>query len=380
MANRRWQNQPVSGRWPASAGWRTAELRPPRLDSSVEYPKEMNQVDILHRYGARRHYLPIEAAFGEVPNPNVEYYEFTFTTDLARAPRNASYLFDVLTGRRERRPIVLGAEPYDARLPLFCQISDNYPVVYHTSWPYWSNGPVPRRPVHSGLPDAWINFLKTVPVVTVTTTARDALADRGVEAMHIPHAVDVATYSPSAGQVSDKRELLFVGRLEERKGVDLLLQLSRDLDDTTIRFVGDGPMRDRIEEHSQRENVVYEGYVSDDDRLASLYASADVFVLPSRPADTWEELFGIVLIEAMACGTPVVSTTCVGPAEVVDDEATGLLVEPNDYDGLREAVQRLFEDPELRRRMSERARQEAETKYALDVVSKAWLNILQSVA
>ncbi|WP_256545636.1 glycosyltransferase family 4 protein [Halobellus inordinatus] len=336
-------------------------------------------MDILHRYGARRHYLPIEASLGEVPNPGVEYYEFTFTTNLVRAPRNASYLFDVLTGRRECRPIVLGAEPYDVRLPLFRRISDNYPVVYHTSWPYWSNGPVPRKPLYSSLPDAWIDFLKTVPVVTVTTTARDSLADRGVEATHIPHAVNVSTYSPSAGRASDGRELLFVGRLEERKGVDLLLRLSRELDDTTVRFVGDGPMRDRIEKHSQPGNVVYEGYVSDDDRLASLYASADVFVLPSRPAETWEELFGIVLIEAMACGTPAVSTTCVGPADVVSAEETGLLVEPNDYGGLRNAVQRLLEDPELRRRMGERARREAEIKYALDVVSDAWLDILQSI-
>lgn len=339
----------------------------------------MNGIDVLHRYGAKRHYLPLERIVEDRPDPGVNYYEFTFTTNPRRGPRNLSYMLRMAAGVNDERTMILGAEPYDVRLPLFRRIASNYPVVYHTSWPYWTSGNVPRRPLLPGQRDRWLEFLSKVPVVTVTERAKRSLAAAGVDGRQIPHAVDTDVYNPQAGEAEGPLTVLFVGRLEERKGVDDLIRMTSEegFEDVRFRFVGDGPMRDEVERLATADDVVYDGYVSDEAKLASIYASADLFVLPSRPADTWEELFGIVLIEAMAAGLPVVSTDCIGPEEVVDDGVTGIVVEKNDYQALKAAVKRFVDDEARRVRMGKAGEEKVQQNYSLAVVMEQWRDLLE---
>jgi rhamnosyl/mannosyltransferase len=174
----------------------------------------------------------------------------------------------------------------------------------------------------------------------------------------IPFGFDPARFSPVAQQPSDGTPmLLFVGRLVEYKGVDVLLRALVGLDRVRAVLVGDGPRRESLEELAAdlglADRVTFAGEVSDE-RMAELYSTCDLFVLPSV---TRAEAFGIVQLEAMAAGKAVVSTSVpTGVPWVNQHERTGLIVPPGEVPALRAAIERLLNDRELRERMGREGR------------------------
>lgn len=279
--------------------------------------------------------------------------------------------------------IIIGASPYDPHIPIFQRFASQHNVIFHTSWPYWDGNFVPHSPYIPKQRQYWEDFVEDLPSVGVTKAATEALSDLGADAHHIPHAVDTSIYTPDAGGVSDSiRRILFVGRLVEHKGIEDLLTVAQNWDgpETEFVFVGEGPLSERVREAANDDNVVYHGYVSDERRLAELYASSDVLALPSYPTDFWEELFGIVVIEAFAAGTPVVTTDCVGPEEMVDHGETGYVVERRNIEALKQALRKVVEDDDLRERLSTNARTIAVNDYDLNTVADMWLSVLQDAS
>lgn len=146
--------------------------------------------------------------------------------------------------------------------------------------------------------------------------------------------------------------VLFVGRMVEYKGIDILLRALAGLEGVHAMMVGDGPRRLALQELAGdlglAGRVSFEGEVSDE-RMAELYAACDLFVLPSV---TRAEAFGLVQLEAMAAGKAVVSTAVpTGVPWVNQHERTGLIVPPGDVPALRKAIERLLADADLRSRM-----------------------------
>jgi len=120
---------------------------------------------------------------------------------------------------------------------------------------------------------------------------------------------------------------------------------------TRVLVVGDGPLRGALEAQARRLGIAhaveFAGYQED---VVSAYAAMDVFVLPSR-----DEGFGLVFLEAMAVGVPVIGTRVIGSEDAVEDGATGLLVPYADAPALAQAVRRLLDDTELRCRLRDTA-------------------------
>lgn len=279
--------------------------------------------------------------------------------------------------------MIIGAPPYDIHIPIFRRYAKRHSAILHTSWPYWEGDFVPKSAYISKQRELWEDFLENLPTVGVTQAATEAVADLGADAYHIPHPVDTDIYTPNAGEDTDSvNTVLFVGRFVEEKGIKQLLSTARNWNgpETEFVFVGDGPLSDQISAATDEDNIVYHGYVSNEERLASIYASSDVFALPSYPTDYWEELFGIVIIEAFASGTPVVATDCVGPREIVDDGETGYLVEQQNEAAFADALHRLLEDDERRAAFGERARAVAENTYDIEIIADQWLEVLQDVS
>lgn len=147
----------------------------------------------------------------------------------------------------------------------------------------------------------------------------------------IPHGVDTDWFYPRDEQhpaVDDeKTTLLYVGRLGARKGLDLALRALAEVDDESVEFLiaGTGRHEESLRELARElgiaDRVRFLGYVPDED-LPVLYSSADVFVLPSR-----YEGFGLVLLEAMACGTPVIGADAGGIPTAISDSEYGRVVE-----------------------------------------------------
>ncbi|MGP8078443.1 MAG: glycosyltransferase family 4 protein [Thermoplasmata archaeon] len=167
--------------------------------------------------------------------------------------------------------------------------------------------------------------------------------------------------------------VLFVGRLASNKGLVELIEafgtLARRDPAAHLLLVGeDGGMAGRIDERVRRLDlsgrVHRVGYVRDDATLATLYREARMLALPSE-----YEAFGLVLLEAMAQGTPVVASRVGGIPEVVEDGVTGLLVPPRSSGALSEAIARLWDDPALGARLGSAGRTTIVSRHTWDRVA-----------
>jgi glycosyltransferase involved in cell wall biosynthesis len=157
-------------------------------------------------------------------------------------------------------------------------------------------------------------------------------------------AVDSTLFAPGARSAEmrnrlshgepDKPLLLYVGRLSSEKEIPKLRDVMRALPEARLAIVGDGPLRHELERQFKGTPTVFTGYLRGE-ALASAYASADLFVLPSKT-----ETLGLVLLEAMASGCPVVACRAGGVPDAVQDGHTGFLFEPTDPDGLVHTVKR----------------------------------------
>lgn len=335
----------------------------------------MIQIDILHKYDASRYYQPLFHGVDLNLFSSVNFYNYSILPNPWKITRNVPYLWNLWgsTGRT----VLLGGEPFDLRAPLFSHVAERHNVIYHTSWPYWSGSDVPQAPRTSRQRGAWDSFLDKVHTVTVSDAAKGELSRMGYDATHIPHGVrtDVFTPGDDSGEGSgDEVTILFVGRFVEEKGIHDLLAVADSLDrgDVCFQFVGNGPLADDIKEAQTTSPVEHLGYIGDRDALAEVYAAADIFVLPSFRFNGWEELFGIVLIEAMAAGVPVVTTDCVGPREIVEDGETGYIVSQRSIPQLTTALERLIDDPFRREQFGTAARTEAVENYDMGRIAADW--------
>lgn len=214
--------------------------------------------------------------------------------------------------------------------------------------------------------------------------------------MHrIPNAVDVERFAPAdreqriaarhqIGLPTDVRLLVYTGRLVDYKGLPGLIEVWPRVvashPDARLALVGEGgsdiaaceqELRDRVGALGIAGTVRFPGAV--DDVVPWLHA-ADGFVFPSR-----DEAFGLSLVEAMACGLPVVTTPVGGLADIVTAGADGLVVEPGDAGALLDALGRLIAGGPAVEALGERARRTVEERFARGPVIDAWNDLLVGV-
>ncbi len=198
----------------------------------------------------------------------------------------------------------------------------------------------------------------------------------------IPPGVDTDRFAPPEDRERCKAEFGLapgvptvgaLGRLDPRKGFDLFMLCAerlvrRGLDVQFLLSTGTGSDASEVGERTRLEGLWNDLGLRDrlrwvdivpQERLPRFYGALDVFVLPSR-----YELFGIVMLEAMACGVPVVATDNGGPAEVVRPGVDGLLVDVTDVDALADAVAVILKSPTAGRQMGTAARQRMVAGYS----------------
>lgn len=181
----------------------------------------------------------------------------------------------------------------------------------------------------------------------------------------------------------DSKVILFVGALEEYKGIDYLIAaFKKALDheeNCVLVIVGFGILFEKLRRFSEKkeisDKIIFAGYVRDDE-LPNYYASCNFFVLPSISE---KEGFGIVQLEAMACGKPVICTNLPGVNEVDIDELASIHVPPKDVDSLANAMITMLENDDLVKKMGINGRMLVEDKYDWKKIAKMTEKIYNEV-
>jgi glycosyltransferase involved in cell wall biosynthesis len=199
----------------------------------------------------------------------------------------------------------------------------------------------------------------------------------------VPELIDLPAWEtetrPQGGTEADPPAILTVAHMYPRKNLGLLLKAFARLRDAGVAFqgwiVGNGPSRqvwERLRDSlALQDRVTFLGTLSRR-QLVERYRRAAIFCLPSR-----QEGFGIVFLEAMACGKPVVAARAGAVPETVADGECGLLLDPDDPEALARALTALLRDPDLRQEMGEAGRRMVK-RYGADRVAACFLETIQS--
>jgi glycosyltransferase involved in cell wall biosynthesis len=206
-------------------------------------------------------------------------------------------------------------------------------------------------------------------VISVSSSLKEEIAKiRKREIKVIPNIVNSGLFETRRLTDIKKLNIGFLGALNNNnKGLDILIEACSGLDAGTfnLHIGGTGKLTDHYKalakEHGIESNCIFHGEIIRS-RIADFYSNLDIFVLPSR-----YETFGIVLIEAMACGIPVIATKCGGPLDIVT-ESTGLLIEKDNRDELANAIVRMADNMKFYN--SETIRNYAREKFGEETIAR----------
>lgn len=230
-------------------------------------------------------------------------------------------------------------------------------VSYHTQVPkYMDNSPLKRilgwyyKPIYH---QADLNLCTSEPIMKKLKEGHFKniqLLNHGIDTnLYQPIRFDAAMRDRLTGGQKDKKLLLYVGRLAPENRIEQLLDVLKKANDCCLAIVGDGPHRRFLENYFKETDTVFTGRLYGEE-LASAYASSDIFVFPSTTKTA-----GLVLLEAMASGLPVLAAKCGPTCEQVKHGITGLLYDPAAKDELISSLS-LLKDDLFRLKLAEQAR------------------------
>jgi len=202
-------------------------------------------------------------------------------------------------------------------------------------------------------------------ILATSSAMQGALDEQGIRRVQLwRRGVDTDRFHPSRASLAmrsrlttghpEEKLLVYIGRLSAEKEIERCRDVLQALPGVRLALVGDGPHRDKLERHFAGSPTHFTGFLEGDE-LAAAFASGDVFYLPSRT-----ETLGLVLLEAMAAGCPVVTSRSGGTSDVIQDGVTGHLCDPGDPTSAIEAIRRVLFDPAHHADLRRQARHDAE--------------------
>jgi len=359
---------------------------------------KISKLYIFHEYGAINHYRALCWYADCHENFEVEFREFSITRKivkglisldfikLSKQFKNLCFLAKLILTKSNT--IIVGIAPYDWRLMLYYPILKRHNYFYHTSNPHWGYTIYPKKILANNYlsKKIWRKFIENSKGVFCATEK----SSQGLLGHYTIKDVAVVNHSIESGYILNKNEVnfemdktsincLFVARITESKGIRQIFNIIKELpeDEFTFSFAGDGDMKEMLIKFvEERKNCSYLGYLKNP-RLLEVFKYADTLLMPSIKLGTWEELFGMSIIEAMACATVPITTNHAGPLEIINQGYSGYLFSEKDYvmntvnllKSLKNSQQELS-------RLKENAYKEAK-KYKPDQIFNRWNELLK---
>jgi len=219
-------------------------------------------------------------------------------------------------------------------------------------------------------------FHRLSAVVSLTEHDLPKLKKLNKNSFVIPNSV---SFFPEQPAKLENKIILAIGRMDYNKGYDLLLDVFSKLTvahpDWSLRIIGNGPLKEkiisRIETAGLKDRVEI---LSPTNRIIDQYLDASIYLMTSRA-----EALPMVLLEAKACGLPVVSFNCeTGPSDIINNDKDGYLIECFDVELMTEKVSALCSDTELRRQFGTRGRENIE-KFLPEIIAQKWETLFQKL-
>lgn len=210
-------------------------------------------------------------------------------------------------------------------------------------------------------------------ITVITKEAYEHYTKLGFKVIHVPNAIDIS----SLPQQKDRRyekQIIFAGRLSKEKGILNLLEVIKKLPhDVHLLILGSGPEEDKVKEFvKSKTNLHFLGY-QPKEKTISLIRGSDILIQPSII-----EGISSTILEAMACKTPIIATNTGGNKEVLENNKTGILVEPNSTESIIEKTLDLISNKQRAQNLSEEAFKQVQ-KYDWSHVGNLYLNIYESL-
>lgn len=247
----------------------------------------------------------------------------------------------------------------------------NKPFVYNYGYDYISFAKIDKKYIQ-------------IPLIIITRFLANLFADKVIavtpaifkyipkkKMIYIPNGVDTNVFKPiNKGKANKKTVILSVGRLEKQKNYDSLIKALVGLD-VKLKLIGKGSLKEDLTRLAQEKKVdlgVIDQVNNED--LPSYYNQADIFILSS-----FNEGFAKVLIEAMACGLPVIASKVGGLKEIINDGENGLFCTIKE-DSIREKVTQLLDNPKKAKSLASQARDDVVKKYDINKLIKKEIEVL----
>ncbi|MDC8003434.1 glycosyltransferase family 4 protein [Aureisphaera galaxeae] len=343
---------------------------------------------VLHKNGAPSHYYALEHLASK-NGYTVAYREFSIFSKwykgivkgkwklFSKQFTNAGFMLSLLLSKNKK--VVVGIAPFDPKLKSLLPLLKKQQIYYHTSWTYWDGSFHPKRKKNTPqVMKAWGSFLENhcKHIFAVNQQGKSQLVanynleDSKVSVVH--HSLH-PDFTNKVVEERRKNSFVYVGRLTSDKGIQELLAFFSENPSASLTIIGDGKMASQVTVYSEKHpNIIFKGYVSGKEALKKEFASHQYMLLNSKKTSKWEELFGIIIIEAMSQGTLPIASNHSGPKEIID-ESFGFLFEEGK---LKHTLASLLESPTFTEEKSEKAIV-ASQSYTIENVSKHWQAIVR---
>lgn len=292
-----------------------------------------NTIYVFHKNGAQSHYYAL-AHLCKKNNTKIAYREFSIFSKLYKgiirgqfslAKKqliNAGFIISLLFSSNKK--IVIGIAPFDSKLKRLLWILKRHRIYYHTSWTCWDKSFHPKNKNNtSKVFQIWKDFLekKTTHIFTVSLKSKESLMNnydinqQKISVVYHSLHPDYTTHFPHE---RIPRSFIYLGRLTPDKGIAELLEFFSVNPTSVLTIVGEGEEEGLVKEYARKlPNINFEGFVSDKKKLIDYIATHQYLVLNSKRTQNWEELFGLIIIEAMSQGTLPVAPSHSGPKEII---------------------------------------------------------------